>query len=119
MLQNPSSTTSRSILRDIFLGHHSTRSRTSIFHADLPAIKHALDLHAIPHNDMTLIECRRALLHHIISGSCADYAIDASSHPRPQRTGCRCIAHDFESAKDISQAAFDIILNADHKQMSI
>ncbi|KAJ6620200.1 hypothetical protein B0H10DRAFT_2023108, partial [Mycena sp. CBHHK59/15] len=40
--------TSLSILRDIFLGHHATRSRISIFHSDLPTIKTALELHSIP-----------------------------------------------------------------------
>lgn len=108
---------SLNILRDIFLGHHSTRSRISVFHADLPTIKIALELHAIPHNDMTLIECRHALLHHIISGACADYEIDASISPRPQRATCRSISHDFPCAVDISQAVLDIILAADHKKM--
>ncbi|KAJ6605893.1 hypothetical protein B0H10DRAFT_2075484 [Mycena sp. CBHHK59/15] len=65
------------ILRDIFLGHHATRSRISIFHSDLPTIKTALELHSIPSHNMSLIECRRALLHHILSGACADYENDA------------------------------------------
>ncbi|KAJ7107333.1 hypothetical protein C8R44DRAFT_804511 [Mycena epipterygia] len=26
-------------IRDIFLGHHATRSRISVFHSDLPTIK--------------------------------------------------------------------------------
>ncbi|KAJ6612624.1 hypothetical protein B0H10DRAFT_2436897, partial [Mycena sp. CBHHK59/15] len=58
------STTSLNILRDILLGHHYTCSRISVFHADLPALKIALELHAIPHHNMSLIECRHALLHH-------------------------------------------------------
>ncbi|KAJ6613003.1 hypothetical protein B0H10DRAFT_2050067 [Mycena sp. CBHHK59/15] len=69
--------TSLSILRDIFLGHHATCSRISIFHSDLPTIKTALELHSIPSHNMSLIECRRALLHHILSGACADYENDA------------------------------------------
>ncbi|KAJ7786891.1 hypothetical protein B0H14DRAFT_2400095 [Mycena olivaceomarginata] len=67
---------------------------------------------------MCLIECRRTLLHHIISGSCADYAVYASPNPRPQRTACRCISSDFLSAVDISQAVLDIILNATSKEIS-
>ncbi|KAJ7906873.1 hypothetical protein B0H13DRAFT_2333021 [Mycena leptocephala] len=94
--------TSLNILRNIFLGHHATRSRISIFHSDLPTIKTALELHSIPSHDMSLIECRRTLLHHIISGACADYNNDAVAHPRPQRATCRAIAHDFLSALDIS-----------------
>jgi hypothetical protein len=67
---------------------------------------------------MTLIDCRRALLHHIVSGDCANYAVDATTHPRPQRTACRCIAQDFHSAADVSQAVLEIILGADRNQMS-
>ncbi|KAK6966271.1 hypothetical protein R3P38DRAFT_2591288, partial [Favolaschia claudopus] len=58
------------IIRDVFLGNHSTRSRTSVFHSDLAVIQHSLILHGIPHQDMTLIQCRRALIHHIITGAC-------------------------------------------------
>lgn len=87
--------TSFNILRDIFLGHNSTCSRISVFHADLLAIKNALDLHAIPHNEMSLIECSHALLHHIMSGACADYEIDALKSPRPQRATCRSISWGF------------------------
>jgi hypothetical protein len=109
--------TSFNILRDIFLGHHSARSRISVFHVDLPTIKNALDLHAILHNEMSLIECRHAFLHHIMSGACADYEIDASTSPRPQQATCRSISRDFPCAAEISQTVFNIILGADHKQM--
>ncbi|KAF7371926.1 hypothetical protein MVEN_00050300 [Mycena venus] len=37
------------LLYDIFLGHHSTCTRISVFHADLYTIQRSLDLHAIPH----------------------------------------------------------------------
>ncbi|KAJ7801192.1 hypothetical protein B0H14DRAFT_2897042, partial [Mycena olivaceomarginata] len=45
------------IIRDIFLSHHATRVRTSVFHADLPALQHALALHDIPYTDMNLSQC--------------------------------------------------------------
>ncbi|KAK6988531.1 hypothetical protein R3P38DRAFT_3443898, partial [Favolaschia claudopus] len=78
------------IIHDIFLGHHSTRARTSVFHADLPSIQHALSLHGIPHQDMTLMQCRRALIHHIITGTCFDNpANHESSSPRPELATCR------------------------------
>lgn len=41
--------TSLTLLRDILLGHHVTRSRISVFHADLSTIQRSLDLHAVPH----------------------------------------------------------------------
>ncbi|KAJ7846805.1 hypothetical protein B0H13DRAFT_1907551 [Mycena leptocephala] len=51
-----------------------------------------------------------------MSGACADYEIDATACPRPQRATCRSISRDFLSAADISQV-LDIILAADHKTM--
>ncbi|KAJ6531530.1 hypothetical protein DFH09DRAFT_1370526, partial [Mycena vulgaris] len=39
---NNMSMNSLNIIRDIFIGHHSTRSRISAFHTDLPVIQHAL-----------------------------------------------------------------------------
>ncbi|KAJ7789429.1 hypothetical protein B0H14DRAFT_2944590, partial [Mycena olivaceomarginata] len=40
-----------------------------LFHADLPALQHALALHGIPYADMNLSQCRHALIHHIITGT--------------------------------------------------
>ncbi|KAJ7813280.1 hypothetical protein B0H14DRAFT_2854305, partial [Mycena olivaceomarginata] len=79
------------IIRDIFLGHHATRVRTSVFHADLPALQHALALHGIPYADMNLSQCRHALIHHIITGTCFENpsnARDASSM-RHELAACR------------------------------
>lgn len=88
------------LLRDILLGHHVTRSRISVFHADLSTIQRSLDLHAVPHASMTLVQCRRALLHHIASGACTDYQVDAVSSPRPDRTACRALSQDFKCAAE-------------------
>lgn len=41
--------TSLNVIRDVFLGHHATRSCIYVFHADLQTIHRALDLHAIPY----------------------------------------------------------------------
>jgi hypothetical protein len=92
------SMTSFDLLRDILLGHHVTRSRISLFHADLSTIQRSLDLHAIPHAAMTLVQCRWTLPHHIATGACTDYAVDTSSSPRPDRSACRALSRDFESA---------------------
>jgi hypothetical protein len=67
--------TSLNLLCDVMLGNHVTRSRISVFHADLPAIQQSLDLHAVPHAGLTLIQCQY-LLHHIIAGACADHVVD-------------------------------------------
>ncbi|KAF7371851.1 ATP-dependent DNA helicase [Mycena venus] len=61
--------TSLNLLRDILLGHHLTRSHIAVFYAGLPTIQRSLDLHAISHVSLTLIQCRR-LLHHIMTGAC-------------------------------------------------
>jgi hypothetical protein len=53
------------IIRNILLGHCVTRSCISVFHSDLHTIQRSLDLHAIPHANMTLVQCWHALLHHI------------------------------------------------------
>jgi hypothetical protein len=53
--------------------HHATFSHISVFHADLQTIQKSLELHAIPHADMNLVQCGRVLLHHLASGACADY----------------------------------------------
>jgi hypothetical protein len=71
MINDDMTINSANIIHAIFIGHHTTRARTSVFHADLSAIRHALLLHGIPHNDMSLFQCRQALIHHIIT-ACFD-----------------------------------------------
>jgi hypothetical protein len=110
--------TSLNLLRDILLGHHVTCSRIFVFHADLPTIQRSLELHAIPHAGLTLVQCRRLLLHHITTGACANHAVDALLSPHPDRSTCRVLCQDFESAVDLSKAVFNVILDADDKQIS-
>jgi hypothetical protein len=78
----------------------------------------SLALHAIPYANMTLVQCRRVLLHHITTGACADYAVDASKSPQPDCSACRALSQDFESAADIAKAALNVILDADHTEIS-
>ncbi|KAJ7820756.1 hypothetical protein B0H14DRAFT_2833245, partial [Mycena olivaceomarginata] len=69
------------IIRDIFL----------VFHADLPALQHALALHCVPYADMNLSQCCHALIHHIITSTCFENpsnARDASSM-RHELAACR------------------------------
>jgi hypothetical protein len=107
--------TSLNHLRDILLGHHATCSRISVFHADL--LQRSLELHTIPHAGLTLVQCQR-LLHHITTEACANHAVDASLSPRLDRSACRVLCQDFESAVDLSKAVFNVILDADDKQIS-
>jgi hypothetical protein len=106
--------TSLNLLCDITLGNHVTRSRISVFYADLPAIRQSLDLHATPHAGLTLIQCRY-LLHPIIAGACADHVVDANLSLQPDCSACRALCQDFKSAADMSKTSFSIILDADDK----
>lgn len=94
------------LLRDILLGHHVTLSRISVFHPDLSTIQRSLDLH----NGLSLIQCRRLLLHDITTGACADHVMDASLSPRPDRPACRALCEEFESGADMPTAVLSIIL---------
>jgi hypothetical protein len=44
--------------------------------------------------------------------------VDSNLSPRPDRSACRALCQDFESAADMSKAVFSIILDADNKQIS-
>ncbi|KAJ7204982.1 hypothetical protein GGX14DRAFT_397918 [Mycena pura] len=111
-------TSSLNILRDIFIAHYRTHSRISVFHSDLPAIKNALALHAVPHNNMNLIQCRHALIHHLVSGACVEHKSDVLPHSKLDRSTCAVIAEEFDSAASMAIAALDIILTANDKKMS-
>jgi hypothetical protein len=72
------------------------------------------------HHDMSLIQCRQALIHHIIIGTCFENPSnlsDAASCSRQELSTCRAISRGYSSAADVSQAALNIILNADREQM--
>jgi hypothetical protein len=63
---------------------------------------------------MTLVQ----LLHRITTGACADHTVDASIAPRPDRSACRVVYKDFESAADMVKVVLNIILGADNKHIS-
>lgn len=111
---------SANIIHAIFVGHHTTRARTSVFHAGLSAIQHALTLHGIPHDNLNLIQCRQALIHHLITGTCFDNFSDTGdvfSSQRHELATCRAVSRGYCSAADVSEAILNIILNADNKEM--
>ncbi|KAJ7234431.1 hypothetical protein C8J57DRAFT_1531590 [Mycena rebaudengoi] len=114
----PPATISLNILRDIFTARHSTHSRISVFYSDLPTIHRALELHAIPHYEMTLIQCRHALIHHLATGACVDHQSDVLATARPDRSACHALAQDFKNAAAMSEAVLTLILEADHKKMA-
>jgi hypothetical protein len=109
--------TSLNLIRDIFFTYHTKLSRISVFHADLPTIQRALDLHTIPHSDMNLVQCRRVLIHHIVAGACADYDVDASLTSPPDHSACCALCQDFNSPADMSDAVLKVIISGDLKQI--
>jgi hypothetical protein len=108
---------SRNILGDIFTAHYRTHSRISVFHSDLPTIKIALALHTIPHSDMNLLQCRRALIHHLVLGACVQHKSNVHPNPRIDRSTCAAIAEEFESASSMTAAVLDTILTAEDKKI--
>ena len=106
---------SLNIIRDILLHHHTTHARISVFHSDLPAMQTSLRLHAIPSDGLSLTQCRHVLLHHITTGACEHHVLATL---RPDRSACRALSRDFDCAANMSKVVLDIILNADHKQMT-
>ncbi|KAJ7868829.1 hypothetical protein B0H14DRAFT_2572254 [Mycena olivaceomarginata] len=47
-----------------------------------------------------------------------DHTVDASIAPRPDRSACRVLCQDFESAADMAKVVLNIILDADGKHIS-
>ncbi|KAJ7211588.1 hypothetical protein GGX14DRAFT_448768, partial [Mycena pura] len=93
---------SLTLIREVFLGHHVTRTHTSVFHANL-------SLHGISHTNLDLVQARRMLIYHLVSGDCAKYYVDSSITPRPDRTSCRVFVQGFDSSSAITQAVLKTV----------
>ena len=56
----------------------------SVFSDDIDILRHSLSLHGIPSFNLTLNDCRYALIYHIFEGFCYNFKLDisgASHHP--------------------------------------
>jgi hypothetical protein len=94
----------------------------SVFHTDLAVIRHALALHDTAHQNMSLIQCRRALIHHIITGTCFDNLsneCDASRSHHPELATCHAVSQSYPSAAGVAETVLNVVLNTDQKQMSM
>jgi hypothetical protein len=58
------------------------------------------------------------LIHHIATGACADHTVDSFVFPRPDRSACRALCENFESAAQMSKAVLNMIMDATDKQLS-
>ena len=65
------SMTSLQLLNNIFLGHHAHSTRISVFQWSISNTACPW-LHALPFTNLNLIQCRRVLIHHIVTRACAD-----------------------------------------------
>ncbi|KAJ7871975.1 hypothetical protein B0H14DRAFT_2570483 [Mycena olivaceomarginata] len=63
---------------------------------------------------MSLVQCRRALIHHIITGACFDNPSnggDASTSHRPELATCQAVSQGYPSAADVAKAVLNVVLN--------
>jgi hypothetical protein len=70
---------------------------------------------------MSLVQCRRALIRRIITGTCFDNPSkegDPSRSHHPELATCRAVSRDYPSATDVAETILNAVLNADKKQMS-
>jgi hypothetical protein len=84
---------------------------------DLQKIKTALALHTVPHNDMSLSQCRQALIH-LVSGACVEHQSDVHLHSKLDRSTCAVIAEEFESPASMTAAVLELILATDDKKIT-
>ena len=71
-------------LRDILFHQFSTGVHISVFSDDIDILRHSPSLHGIPSFNLTLNDCRYALIYHIFEGFCYNFKLDisgASHHP--------------------------------------
>jgi hypothetical protein len=107
------------LLRHIFLRNFRTGVHSSVFCDDIKVLRHTLSLHNNPSINMTVRECRLALIFHLLTGACAKHDTDLEAmSTRPDRTACRCINAGFKSAEELSAAAFNIVLSANAKTLA-
>jgi hypothetical protein len=91
-------TISPNILRDILTARYRTHAGISVLYSDLETIQYAFTLRIAPHHDMNHIQCRQALIHHLMTGACADCISDVNSSSKLNCSTCRAVAQDFDSA---------------------
>ena len=66
-------------LCNILFCQFSTGVCISIFSDDIDILRHSLSLHGVPSFNLTLNDCRYALIYHIFEGFCYDFKLDISS----------------------------------------
>lgn len=66
--------------------------------------------------NLSIRQCRIALLHHLLTGACCKHTQDTHKKLAHQdRTACICISEGFDSADALSSSAFDLVLSSNAK----
>ncbi len=65
------------ILCNVFCRDYNSGARTSVFCDSMASLRHAMQLHGIQSDGMSLTSCQDALMRHYISGNCFDNTVRA------------------------------------------
>ncbi|KAJ7055241.1 hypothetical protein C8F01DRAFT_1088221 [Mycena amicta] len=104
-----------SILHDNFFSVNKSRCRTSVFDGNLQKVQHLMDLHGLRDPPENIVECRRILINHLLTGSCADFAI----HPaNGAHTACRKICQDSKHASELTISVLRDLVSAKASEFS-
>ncbi|KAJ7211753.1 hypothetical protein GGX14DRAFT_394071 [Mycena pura] len=104
-----------SILYDNFFAFNKSRSRTSIFDANLRKIHHLMALHGLRNSPENIVECRRILISHLLTGACAEFNIHGPNGPH---SACRKVCEDVYYANDITVFLLGKLVSAKSKDLS-
>lgn len=81
-----------------------------LFSNDVKPLRHLLTLHGLPVNSLSIRQCTVALLHHIMSGSCAVQNTSGDHiFPHP---GCQHVSEGFQDVVEQSYSILSLVLSA-------
>ena len=86
---------------------YSTGIHASPFSDDLYSLQHLTALHGIPTDGFSIKDCRIVLFRHIFGGHCV-----STLPTRRDRTACNHFGRGFQSAEEMSFAAFNILASS-------
>jgi hypothetical protein len=101
-----------SYLTDLLLHIHSSGITACPFIADINTLQKSVCLHGIVVCGLSHEEYKTILLRHIFGGDCLQ-SPDNNDH-----TACRCFAQNLNSAREMTQSAFDMMSSARSNQRS-
>ena len=79
-----------------------------VFSDNIFSLQGELAHHSIPSDDLSISDCRRQLILHLLTGACVDLEMDV----RHERVTCRSVAIGFKSAAELASANLNVIVSA-------